>query len=111
MFSAGSNRFCYCLAKIVDGLLVLSSLLLTAVFAFGYFSLFASPENSENLAQVKRYNVRSITSLGNNIATVQEELGIIENKREETNKILNKFYKNDKNLSPDEEKIVKKLKN
>ena len=39
--------------KIVDGLLVLSSLLLTAVFAFGYFSLFASPENSENLAQVK----------------------------------------------------------
>ena len=97
--------------KIVDGLLVLSSLLLTAVFAFGYFSLFASPENSENLAQVKRYNVRSITSLGNNIETVQEELGIIENKREETNKILNKFYKGDKNLSPDEEKIVKKLKN
>lgn len=97
--------------KIVDGLLVLSSLLLTAVFAFGYFSLFASPENSENLAQVKRYNVRSITSLGNNIATVQEELGNIENKTEETNKILNKFYKGDKNLSPDEEKIVKKLKN
>lgn len=97
--------------KIVDGLLVLSSLLLTAVFAFGYFSLFASPENSENLAQVKRYNVRSITSLGNNIVAVQEELGNIENKTEETNKILNKFYKGDKNLSPDEEKIVKKLKN
>lgn len=97
--------------KIADGLLVLSSLLLTAVFAFGYFSLFASPENSENLAQVKRYNVRSITSLGNNIVAVQEELGNIENKAEETNKILNKFYKGDKNLSPDEEKIVKKLKN
>lgn len=101
MFSAGSNRFCYCLAysKGQD-----------SRRTFG-FIFIASPENSENLAQVKRYNVRSITSLGNNIVAVQEELGIIENKREETNKILNKFYKGDKNLSPDEEKIVKKLKN
>ena len=39
------------------------------------------------------------------------ELGIIENKTQETNKILNKFYKGDKNLSPEEEKIIKKLKN
>ena len=86
-------------------------MVLGVFFAFVYIAFFVTSENPENLAQVKRYNVRSITSLGNNIATVQEELGIIENKREETNRILNKFYKNDKNLSPDEEKIVKKLKN
>ena len=97
--------------KIADEVLVLSSLLLTAFFVSTYIILFVSPENSENLARVKKYNVKSIISLGNNIEVVQEELGIIENKTEETNKILNKFYKNDKNLSPDEEKIVKKLKN
>ena len=92
-------------------LLYLTSLTLAIIFAFGYIAIFVTPENSENLAQVKRYNVRSITSLGNNIVAVQEELGNIENKTEETNKILNKFYKGDKNLSPEEEKIVKKLKN
>lgn len=97
--------------KIADGVLILFSLVLAVFFIFGYIVIFVTPENSENLAQIKRYNVRSVTSLGNNIATVQEELGIIENKTEETNRILNKFYKNDKNLSPDEEKIVKKLKN
>lgn len=97
--------------KIADGVSILFSLVLGAFFAFIYIAFFVTSENPENLAQVKRYNVRSITSLGNNIETVQEDLGIIENKREETNKILNKFYKGDKNLSPDEEKIVKKLKN
>ena len=98
--------------KIAQGvLLYLTSLTLAMIFAFGYIAIFVTPENSENLAQVKRYNVRSITSLGNNIVAVQEELGNIENKTEETNKILNKFYKGDKNLSPEEEKIVKKLKN
>ena len=97
--------------KIADGVLVLFSMVLAVFFAFVYIVIFVTPENPENLAQVKRYNVRSITSLGNNIATVQDELGIIENKTKETNKILNKFYKGDKNLSPDEEKIVKKLKN
>ena len=97
--------------KIADGVSILFSLVLGAFFAFIYIAFFVTSENPENLAQVKRYNVRSITSLGNNIVAVQEELGIIENKREETNKILNKFYKGDKNLSPDEEKIVKKLKN
>lgn len=97
--------------KIADGVSILFSLVLGAFFAFIYIAFFVTSENPENLAQVKRYNVRSITSLGNNIETVREELGIIENKREETNKILNKFYKGDKNLSPDEEKIVKKLKN
>ena len=97
--------------KIADGVSILFSLVLAVFFAFVYIAFFVTSENPENLAQVKRYNVRSITSLGNNIATVQEELGIIENKRKETNIILNKFYKNDKNLSPDEEKIVKKLKN
>lgn len=97
--------------KIADGVSILFSLVLGVFFAFVYIAFFVTSENPENLAQVKRYNVRSITSLGNNIATVQEELGIIENKREETNKILNKFYKGNKNLSPDEEKIVKKLKN
>lgn len=97
--------------KIADGVLVLFSMVLAVFFAFIYIVFFVTPENPENLAQVKRYNVRSITSLGNNIATVQDELGIIENKTQETNKILNKFYKGDKNLSPEEEKIVKKLKN
>lgn len=97
--------------KIVDGVLILFSLVLAVFFVFAYIVIFVTPENSENLVQVKRYNVRSITSLGNNIATVQDELGIIENKTQETNKILNKFYKGDKNLSPEEEKIVKKLKN
>ena len=97
--------------KIVDGVLVLFSMVLAVFFAFVYIVIFVTPENPENLAQVKRYNVRSVTSLGNNIATVQDELGIIENKTEETNKILNKFYKGDKNLSPEEEKIIKKLKN
>ena len=93
------------------GVLVLFSLLFSVTFAFVYITLFVSPESTENLAQVKRYNVKSVKNLGNNIATVQEELGIVENESEETNKILNKFYKNDKNLSPDEEKIIKKLKN
>ena len=97
--------------KIADGVSILFSLVLGAFFAFIYIAFFVTSENPENLAQVKRYNVRSITSLGNNIVAVQEELGNIENKTEETNKILNKFYKGDKNLSPDEEKIVKKLKN
>ena len=97
--------------KIAQGVLILFSLVLAIFFVFAYIVIFVTPENSENLVQVKRYNVRSITSLGNNIVAVQEELGNIENKTEETNKILNKFYKGDKNLSPDEEKIVKKLKN
>ena len=97
--------------KIADGVLVLFSMVLAVFFAYIYIVFFVTPENPENLAQVKRYNVRSITSLGNNIATVQDELGIIENKTQETNKILNKFYKGDKNLSPEEEKIIKKLKN
>ena len=93
------------------GVLVLFSLLFSLAFALAYITLFVSPENTENLAQIKRYNVKSVTNLGNNIATVQEELGIVENKTEEVNKILNKFYKGDKNLSPEEEKIIKKLKN
>ena len=93
------------------GVLVLFSLLFSLAFALAYITLFVSPENTENLAQIKKYNIKSVKNLGNNIATVQEELGIVENKSEETNKILNKFYKNDKNLSLDEEKIVKKLKN
>ena len=97
--------------RIAKGVLYLTLLILEMLFAFGYIVIFVTPENPENLAQVKRYNVRSVRNLGNNIATVQEELGIIENKTEETNRILNKFYKGDKNLSPDEEKIVKKLKN
>lgn len=97
--------------KIADGVLVLFSMVLAVFFAYIYIVFFVTPENPENLAQVKRYNVRSITSLGNNIVTVQDELGIIENKTQETNKILNKFYKGDKNLSPEEEKIIKKLKN
>ena len=97
--------------KIADGVLVLFSMVLAVFFAFVYITFFVTPENPENLAQVKRYNVRSVTSLGNNIVTVQDELGIIENKTEEANKILNKFYKGDKNLTSEEEKIIKKLKN
>lgn len=55
--------------------------------------------------------MNSFKSLGENIKIVKNELGIVENEDQETNKILNKFYKGEKNLNSDEEKIIKKLKN
>lgn len=93
------------------GASILFSLLIETLFCLSYISLIVPIDNTKNLENVKKYNVNSIKKLGKNIEIVQKELGIIENKTKETNKILNKFYKGDKNLSPDEEKIVKKLKN
>ena len=90
---------------------ILFSLLVEVAFCFLYIQLTVSVDNSKNLENVKKYNVNSIKKLGENIETVKKELGIIENKEQETNRILNRFYKSDKNLSLDEEKIIKKLKN
>lgn len=90
---------------------ILFSLLVEVAFCFLYIQLIVSVDNSKNLENVKKYNVNSIKKLGENIETVKKELGIIENKEQETNRILNRFYKSDKNLSLDEEKIIKKLKN
>ena len=90
---------------------ILFSLLVEVAFCFLYIQLIVSVDNSKNLENVKKYNVNSIKKLGKNIETVKKELGIIENKEQETNRILNRFYKSDKNLSLDEEKIIKKLKN
>lgn len=114
-FSLGIFIFVFALFilkdRVAEGVSALFSLILAILFSFCYIAVFTTPENAENLAKVKRYNIKSIESLGNNIEVVQEELGIVENKAKETNKILNKFYKNDKNLSVEEEKIIKKLKN
>ena len=90
---------------------ILFSLLVEVAFCFLYIQLIVPVDNSKNLENVKKYNVNSIKKLGENIETVEKELGIIENKKQETNRILNRFYKSDKNLSLDEEKIIKKLKN
>lgn len=90
---------------------ILFSLLVEVAFCFLYIQLIVPVDNSKNLENVKKYNVNSIKKLGENIETVKKELGIIENKEQETNRILNRFYKSDKNLSLDEEKIIKKLKN
>lgn len=90
---------------------ILFSLLVEVAFCFLYIQLIVSVDNSKNLENVKKYNVNSIKKLGENIETVKKRLGIIENKEQETNRILNRFYKSDKNLSLDEEKIIKKLKN
>lgn len=90
---------------------ILFSLLVEVVFCFLYIQLIVPVDNSKNLENVKKYNVNSIKKLGENIETVKKELGIVENKELETNRILNRFYKSDKNLSLDEEKIIKKLKN
>lgn len=93
------------------GARILFSFLLVTLFCLSYIQLIVPVDNSKNLENVKKYNVNSIKKLGKNIETVQKELGIIENKEHETNIILNKFYEEDKNLSPKEEKIIKKLEN
>ena len=80
-------------------------------FSLIYIFLFVPADNPENLKNVKRYNINSFKNLGENIKIVKNELGIVENEDQETNKILDKFYKGDKNLNPYEEKIIKKLKN
>lgn len=81
------------------------------IFSLIYIFLFVPADNPENLKNVKRYNINSFKNLGENIKIVKNELGIVENEDQETNKILDKFYKGDKNLNPYEEKIIKKLKN
>lgn len=81
------------------------------IFSLIYIFLFVPADNPENLKNVKKYNINSFKSLGENIKIVKKELGIVENEDQETNKILNKFYKGDKNLNSDEVKIIKKLKN
>ena len=88
---------------------ILFSLLVEVAFCFLYIQLIVSVDNSKNLENVKKYNVNSIKKLGENIETVKKELGIIENKEQETNRILNRFYKSDKNLSLDEEKIAAEM--
>ena len=93
------------------GTRILFSFLVEMLFCLFYISFIVPVDNTKNLENVKKYNVNSIKKLGKNIEIVQKELGIVESKEQETNKILNKFYKGDKNLSPEEEKIVKKLKN
>lgn len=93
------------------GAIILFSSLIEALFCLFYISLIVPVDNAKNLENVRKYNVNSIEKLGKNIEIVQKELGIIENKEHETNRILNKFYDEDKNLSPKEEKIIKKLKN
>lgn len=93
------------------GAIILFSSLIEVLFCLFYISLIVPVDNAKNLENVKKYNVNSIEKLGKNIETVQKELGIIENKEHETNRILNKFYEEDKNLSPKEEKIIKKLEN
>ena len=93
------------------GASILFSLLVETLFCLSYISFIVPVDNTKNLENVKKYNVNSIKKLGKNIEIVQKELGIVENKEQETNKILNKFYKDNKNLTPDEEKIVEKLKN
>ena len=93
------------------GASILFSLLVETLFCLSYISFIVPVDNAKNLENVKKYNVNSIKELGKNIEIVQKELGIIENKEHETNRILNKFYNEDKNLSLKEEKIIKKLKN
>lgn len=93
------------------GAIILFSSFIEALFCLFYISLIVPVDNAKNLENVRKYNVNSIEKLGKNIEIVQKELGIIENKEHETNRILNKFYDEDKNLSPKEEKIIKKLKN
>ena len=89
-------------------------LVLLPLFTFFAFTGLGSKkilDKPEYLSEVKKYNINSFKNLGENIKTVKNELGIVENEDQEANKILNKFYKGDKNLNPDEERIIKKLKN
>lgn len=85
----------------VCGLILLITL---TVMHFQYFG----PDTKENLANVKKYNVKSVKNLGKNIQKITDKFPYIENSQ--INKILNEFYQ-PKGNDIENKDILKELEN
>lgn len=62
---------------------------------------------------LKKYNVSNVKNLNSNIKTIRNIAKFnakIKDKEEYVNRILNKFYLDGKDATPDEKKLLKKLK-
>lgn len=85
----------------VCGLILLITL---TVMHFQYFG----PDTKENLANVEKYNVKSVKNLGKNIQKITDKFPYIENSQ--INKILNEFYQ-PKGNDIENKDILKELEN
>ena len=70
--------------------------------------------NQKAKAILKKYNVSSVKNLRRNIKIIRDTTEFygetIEDKNEYVNRILNKFYVDDKDTTPEEKQLMKKLK-
>jgi hypothetical protein len=87
--------------------LIVCGLILLITFTVMHFQHFG-PDTKENLANVKKYNVKSVKNLGKNIKKITDKYPYIENSQ--INKILNEFYQ-PKGNDIENKDILKELEN
>lgn len=66
--------------------------------------------NQKAKAILKKYNVSSVKNLKRNIKIIRDTTEFYEDKNEYVNRILNKFYVDDKDATYEEKELMKKLK-
>ena len=83
-------------------------LLFVLVLLGGTYYARSEIDTKENIAEVAKYNVKSLKNLERNIEIIKEKEPYLEDN--ETNKILNEFYK-PKEQNAEHSEILKELKN
>lgn len=87
--------------------------ILTATAPYLFLKNFG---NQKVKAILKKYNVSNVKNLKSNIKIIRDVTDAefygetIKDKNEYVNRILNKFYVDDKDATPDEKELMKKLK-
>lgn len=87
--------------------LTVCGLILCITLIAMHFQYFG-PDTKENLANVEKYNVKSVKNLGKNIKKITDKYPYIENSQ--INKILNEFYQT-KGNNIENKDILKELEN
>lgn len=89
------------------------ALFLWILVAVSPYLLMKNFDNQKAKAILKKYNASNVKNLKNNIKTIKNISKFnneIKDKDEYVNRILNKFYVDDKDATPDENELIKKLK-
>ena len=89
------------------------ALFLWILVAVSPYLLMKNFGNQKAKAILKKYNASNVKNLKNNIKTIKNISKFnneIKDKDEYVNRILNKFYVDDKDATPDENELIKKLK-